>query len=709
MMEHPAGLAASGGQIGDQLGLSLASPRPRSRPADGQALSQPVAQVVLDTGLAHLDRPFSYLVPTADDQAAQPGVRVRVRFAGRDHDGYIIARAAASDFGGALTPIARVVSPEPVLTPHLHRVARAVADEYAGTLPDVLRLAIPPRHAAAERALAAAPSFTPDRAEPGESGGGASAWSAYPAGSALLSRLAAGYAPGASWLALPGASADQDWPIAIAEAVAATRRSGRGSVVVVPDHRDLVRVSDALDRWLGPDAHVQLTAEQGPSARYTAWLSLLRGHHDVVVGTRSAAYAPVQRPGLFVLWDEMDDLHREPRSPYPHLREVLRIRAADTSAGLLFGGFVRSVEVAQQLAQGALRSVRASTETIRASTPAITVAGEGHELARDAAAHAARLPSQAWRAISTGVKVGPVLVQVPRRGYVMALRCARCRYRLHCPTCHGPVNLGDRGEEPSCGWCGTAVGGTPCPECGSLERRGAVIGERRTAYEIGRAFPGVEVRSSKAGQVIPTVDDEPVIVVATPGAEPDATHGYAATVLMDGWALLERAGLDAPLEALRRWSAAAALTRGRGDGGQVVLVGVPAHAGVPAVEALLRWDPDWLASRELIQRRDLGLPPLRRVVSFTGEHAALRRVGEQAGEGLGAAGQLEVIGPLGAGAGAQHLLVRPQAVAEGSTHLTAATGERAMLDFTRRIRAERSLAKAADTLRIEVDPIDAVL
>src|SRR5690242_21627643 len=85
------------------------------------------------------------------DEAAGPGVRVRVRFAGQLVDGYLLGRAQASEHQGRLARLERVISPEPVLTPEIFDLARAVADRYAGTLADVLRLAIPPRHATAER------------------------------------------------------------------------------------------------------------------------------------------------------------------------------------------------------------------------------------------------------------------------------------------------------------------------------------------------------------------------------------------------------------------------------------------------------------------------------------------------------------------------------------------------------------------------------
>ena len=104
----------------------------------------PVARVAVDVSLAHLDRPFDYLVPERLSAVAVPGCRVRVRFAGQLAGGYLLARAAASDHPGRLAYLERVVSPEPVLRPEIAALAREVADRYAGTLADVLRLAIPP-------------------------------------------------------------------------------------------------------------------------------------------------------------------------------------------------------------------------------------------------------------------------------------------------------------------------------------------------------------------------------------------------------------------------------------------------------------------------------------------------------------------------------------------------------------------------------------
>ena len=112
-----------------------------------------VAAVVVETPLAHLDRVFEYAVPDELDADAVPGARVRVRFSGRELDGFVVERRSAPQHEGRLTPLRRVVSPEPVLTPEVLALCRAVAERYAGTLSDVLRLAVPTRHATAERNL----------------------------------------------------------------------------------------------------------------------------------------------------------------------------------------------------------------------------------------------------------------------------------------------------------------------------------------------------------------------------------------------------------------------------------------------------------------------------------------------------------------------------------------------------------------------------
>ncbi len=120
----------------------------------------------------HLDREFDYLVSEEQSDDAQPGVRVRLRFHGRLVDGFILERRTETDHVGKLAWLDRVVSAEAVLTPEIRRLVDAVAARYAGTRADVLRLAVPPRHAKVERENRTAPELSAvSRRRPGGVGG----------------------------------------------------------------------------------------------------------------------------------------------------------------------------------------------------------------------------------------------------------------------------------------------------------------------------------------------------------------------------------------------------------------------------------------------------------------------------------------------------------------------------------------------------------
>ncbi|GAB3803996.1 hypothetical protein GCM10027605_27050 [Micromonospora zhanjiangensis] len=483
--------------------------------------------------------------------------------------------------------------------------------------------------------------------------------------------------------------AGENWPARFAEALTATARSGRGAVAVVPDARDLDRLDAALTALSGAGGHVVLSAALGPAKRYRAFLAARRGAVPVVIGTRAAGFAPVDRLGLVAVWDDGDDLHAEPRAPYPHARDVLLTRAQLAGAAALVGGYARSGEAQLLVETGWAKEVVATRETLRARTPKVLPTGDDPQLARDPAAATARLPSLAWEAARAALKAdAPVLVQVPRRGYLPSVSCADCRAPARCAHCAGPLALRSARALPACHWCGRVDAAYACPECGGRRLRAAVTGARRTAEELGRAFPGVPVRTSGREEVLAEVPGGASVVVATPGAEPVAVGGYGAVLLLDTWALLTRADLRASEEALRRWLAAAALARPAGDGGRVVVV---ADGGLATVQALLRWDPAWFADRELTERRELGFPPAVRMASLTGTPEAVADLLAVVRLPAG----VEVLGPVPAAEGQERMLLR-----------VARSGAAALARALHDAAGVRTARKAAQPVRVQVDPLD---
>jgi len=586
-------------ETGQQLELLRAAVKGRKpRPVEPLAKRNPVARVVLALPLPHLDGVFDYAVPEPMAATALPGVRCVVRFAGRQVSGFVVARTATSGYEGTLARLVRVPSAEPVLAPEVLAAARAVADGCAGTLADVLRLAVPPRHAATEKRVSAPVPARPVR-PPAES------WTDYRGGRAFLDRVADGQAPRAVWTALP---AGQGWPRELAVAALTAASGGRGVLVVVPDHRDVDRVAAAIAATGGATGAAQvvrLTAGLGPAARYAAFLATLRGSVRIVLGTRAAAFAPVHDLALVICWDDGDDSHAEPHAPYPQTLDVLRIRAEQVGAAALFGSTARSVEAQHLVHTGWARAVEAERARVRERAPRVVVSGDDD--LRDPAARAARIPSLALRTAREALASGPVLVQVPRAGYLPAIACQQCRTPARCGHCSGPLSLPDPQAVPRCRWCAEVAVGWACSECGQSMLRSVQVGVRRTAEEIGRALSGYTLRSSSAeAGVLAVVGPEPCVVLATPGAEPVAETGYAAALLLDGWVPLARPDLRAGEEAVRRWFAAASLVRPAPDGGRVVLV---ADAALAPAQALVRWDPAGFAARELAERLELALPP----------------------------------------------------------------------------------------------------
>ena len=689
----------------------------------------PVASVRLVGVLPHLDRPFEYAV-TPDTAAAGPGMRVRVRFSGKDTEGIVLERRAEPTTDRALAPLHRLVSDDVVVPPTMMRVCEDVAERSAGTVGDVLRLALPPRHARAEKADRAAaekeeaaaaeaeaeaaedlestesaddaePAATTDAAEAGhdEQTVPAADPSAeapvaprhadrYPGLAALLSRAGSAEGP------VPRASLVLDpvdpWTAIAAESIAALGPD-RGALVIAPDQRDVARLSRVLtERGI---AHEVLAGTEGPEKRYRTFRRILRGATRVVLGSRSAAFAPVQDLALVICWDEADDLLEEPRAPYPHTRTVLQCRSAEERCALLFLAASESVTMRALTDAGYLARLDPVPAPVTAVRPRI-VAMDQYLRDREGPSGRSRLPQEAMRVLRNGLQRGPVLVQVPRTGYAPAIACTFCGTRARCPECAAPLSQRGRNGPLHCTVCGRREDGYRCPECDRTHVRAMVIGSTRTAEELHRAFPDAPLKV--AGGAHGPLEDEAVpehgIVVATPGAEPAPPGRYSACLLLDADAMLGRAAFDADVEAVRRWRGAISLVRTAEEGGEVLVVGT---STLPAIRDLVAHRSALFLDRVLEDRRELDLPPFRRVAEVVGEREACRGFLEttELPDGTEVLGPVDLEGPDQAGRARAVLRIEPRRSRELAAALRSGV-------------AARSARKDRGSLRVRLDPPD---
>ena len=657
-----------------------------------------MASVRLVGVLPHLDRPFEYAVTPATD-AAGPGMRVRVRFSGKDTEGIVLGRHAAPTTDRALAPLHRLVSEDVVVPPAMMRVCEEVAERCAGTVGDVLRLALPPRHARAEKADQAAaekereagePAAPPSAATPDADDQPVAArpGDRYPGLAALLARAGSREGP------VPRASltldANDTWTEIAADAIG-DLDTEQGALVIAPDQRDVARLSRVLDER-GIE-HEILAGTEGPEKRYRTFRRILRGATRVVLGNRSAAFAPVQGLALVICWDEADDLLEEPRSPYPHTRTVLQCRSAEERCALLFLSASDSVTLRALGDLGYLARLEPLPGPVTAVRPRI-VAMDEYLREREGASGRSRLPQEAMRVIRRGLEKGPVLVQVPRSGYVPAIACTFCRTRAQCPHCSAPLSLSGRNGPLHCRVCGRREDGYRCPECDRTQVRAMVIGSTRTAEELHRAFPDTTLKV--AGGAHGAVEDDAVpdqaIIVATPGAEPAPPGRYAACLLLDADALLGRAAFDADVEAVRRWRGAIALVRSADEGGEVLVVGT---STLPAIRDLVAHRSTFFLDRVLEDRRELDLPPFRRVAEIVGDREACRAFLEavELPDGTDVFGPVDLEGPDAAGRARAVVRIEPARSRELAVALRAGV-------------AARSARKARGSLRVRLDPPD---
>jgi primosomal protein N' (replication factor Y) len=618
----------------------------------------PVVRVMVDSPLPQLDRLFDYAVPEALRATCVPGVRVRVplRSAGRVADGYVVEVGDGQGYDGALSEVEQVVSPLPVLRPEIWTLAREVADRQAGTASDVIRLAVPPRQVRVEKAhlAALAAAADADPVEAAEDPAGV----ADPASAPEALPPVDGYAPGTldavvdgsgraavdaipEVVELPGGAWAGRWAVTLAQAAARVLASGRSSVLVVPDYRDQDQLEAALAAHAPAGSVLRTDARQSGPDRYRSFLAGLGDAPRIVVGNRSAVYAPAPRLGLVAMWDEGDPLHAEPLSPYAHARDVALLRSRQQGTALVLLAHSRSTEVERLVAIGYLGTVSPAVNRPPRVIPTTSQTGD------EGFARQARIPSGAWRAAKDAVEHGPVLIQVARPGYAPLVACRACRQAARCTVCTGPLGMSTATSTPTCGWCGHLAGDWRCANCGSDELRLVTIGAGRTAEELGRAFPGVQVVLADGERHVQEVDAESRLVVATRGAEPVAAGGYRAMLLLDGERMLARESLRVGEDVLRQWSNAAALAAPRAP---VMLVGV----GGQVARALATWQQPRYAHEELLERRALRFPPAVRAASVEGLPDAVGAAVER----LDGIEGVDVLGPVPTEQGRVRAIVR---------------------------------------------------
>ena len=575
------------------------------QPAGPAANDLPVASVWVDTAIPTLTDPFSYLIPEKLSSQISIGSRVQVPFKDKHLEGIVIDRTSLRSDSRELKSIYKLLGEYPVASAETIELISLTASFWGGSPYDVIRSAIPPRVATAEKELSLAARPSSPKSE-----------------------------PVATFHLLP----PKLDPISALCSLVLSHKSSAVKLIIVPTARDLLRLAASLSEQ---DIEFASLDSNLPRAdRYRNFLSASLGAANVVIGMRGAIFAPI--PGLseIYLHQENSEHYYERRTPHWNTREVAWIRSKLSNLDLHFTGYVPSLDVAIDIDKKEI-----SYQATREKISVVAQTSSNGEL----------IPSKIYQQVRKAIATGPVLFLVPAKGYATAISCAKCRNIAIC-ECGGKLSKSSAKSEPTCVLCSNRYQNWKCGWCGEARVFLTSRGIERFAEEIGRSFPNQVVIQSTASDPRDSVGSDPAIVISTPGVEPIAESGYAAVIMLQVDRFLSSSASNGVERSYSNFFAAGALIS---DSGVIALV---SDGGSPITSALTTWNPATISKREIEQRISLQLPPISGAVLVLADSAELVRLKsalESARDESRAPKSLRVYGPTAGESAKLTLLVDP--------------------------------------------------
>jgi primosomal protein N' (replication factor Y) len=268
--------------------------------------------------------------------------------------------------------------------------------------------------------------------------------------------------------------------------------AGRGAVWLVPEIALTPVFARELARQFGPLAavlHSALTERE----RADAWDRVRRGDARAVIGPRSAAFAPVADPGLFVVDEEHDASYKQRESPRYDARDVVALRAKELGAALVLGSATPSMEAWHAAESGRLDRLLLPERIGGRGLPEVRIVDLRREIARPdekgVPLFSGALLDRLEEVFARGEQA--ILLQ-PRRGFAPFLLCRSCGEDFRCSRCSVSRTVHERGTRLVCHYCGErSPAPLRCPDCGSAVLEAVGAGTERVAERFAERFPAV--------------------------------------------------------------------------------------------------------------------------------------------------------------------------------------------------------------------------
>ena len=266
---------------------------------------------------------------------------------------------------------------------------------------------------------------------------------------------------------------------------------GRKALVLVPEISLTPQMILRLKSQFGRRVAVQHSA-LNHTERLLQWQMIQDGGADIVVGTRSAIFSPLENIGLVIIDEEQEHTYRSESAPRYSAHEVARQRAAENGALLLLASATPSTESYFAAQKGRTQLVRLTKRYGGNPLPSVQIVDMRAELASGNPREISLALEDAIRRNLEAHKQTILLLN--RRGYQTVAQCEDCREVLKCPKCSVPMVYHKASHKLLCHYCGSQMDPPPknCPACGGkLQYRG--FGTQKAEEELAKLFPEARI------------------------------------------------------------------------------------------------------------------------------------------------------------------------------------------------------------------------
>ena len=665
-------------------------------------MKTPTVQVALPVPL---DRVFTYAVHSGEEGSTpfipEVGCRVIVPFGRRTLTGVVVSHDPPPESLGSLKEISRVLDSEALFDREYLSLARWVSASYLSPLGEVLSAMLP-----SARRTRELPELSGD--EPSAAANRIHL-SAEQQAAVTAITTADSKESSERWFYLYGITGSGKTEVFL-RAAEILLKAGRSVIYLVPEialtHQLFEHIS-ARFGGLSAMLHSGLTASQ----RLGEWRRIQRGDARLVVGARSAVFAPVRDLGMVVIDEEHEGSYKAGNAPRYHARQVALWRARHAQAVCVMGSATPSVEAWHLMETGRLTRLSLSERLSGGAMPNITV----HNLRGRSTLLSEELLSAVQETHAMGAQS---ILFLNRRGFASVFQCRSCGYQTECPHCSVPMTYHKSRGRLICHYCGYQTQPeSVCPQCGSLDVGYTGFGTERIEEEVKRSLPDLRIArldtdvTAKRGALRETLDafaaGDLDLLLGTQMVAKGLNFPRVRTVGI----VMADTGLSLPdfRAAERTFSlivqVAGRAGRFRPDGEVVVQTLRPEHA---AIHRAVRLEVEEFYRGELEVRRELGFPPFARLIRAVVRSssrdraedvadrlaAQLVRIADETGRGDG----VEILGPAPAPLERINRNWRMQVLMRGATAARLVAVLRA---------ARADLGNLRDSyIEVDVDPVN---